>query len=250
MRSDKTILCGYVLIAIGLGLLALWPLRPVIATVVYNNVGSILLNQALLAPDVAPEVRVYQAMQAGQAFQTALAWDPLNGQAYYNLGTIYDLWQDAPSAARTKSRAAVLNPHDISTRFAHAQALAAHGYGDEDRAVEEWRAARAAVYFVNQGLRLAGEGDLAGALSQYERALAIAPDMAEGYYYLGKTLGRMGRQEEALAALESAAALEPPDSPRRYLLRAEVYAAREEWEAALEAFGQAASLAPQDPVPL
>jgi tetratricopeptide (TPR) repeat protein len=249
MRSDRTLLCGYILIAASLGLLVLWPLRSLVATTVYNNVGSVILNRALLAPESAPEERMDRAVQAGQSFQAALAWDPLNDQAYYNLGTVYDLWQDTTSAAHAKSRAAVLNPHDASARFAFGQVLAAQGYADEEQTIQEWRAADAAVYFVNQGLILAQQEDHASAVEQYKRALAIAPDMAEGYYYLGKALSRLGRQEEALAALESAAALESPSSPQRYLLRAEVYAARGEWEAAFGAFGQAADLAPQNPVP-
>ncbi|MEE8390065.1 MAG: tetratricopeptide repeat protein [Anaerolineae bacterium] len=190
-----------------------------------------------------------RALQAGQSFQNALVWNPLNGQAYYNLSALYNSWQDTSSASRTLSRAATLNPHDVSARFGFGQALAAQGHGNEERTIREWRAAGATEYFIKQGLALSGEGDHGGAIEQYERALAIDPDLADGYYYLGRTLSRMGRQEEALAALELAAALEPSSSPRRYLLRAEGYVAREEWEAALAAFGQAASLAPWDPVP-
>jgi tetratricopeptide (TPR) repeat protein len=242
-------LLGRILIVVGLSLLVLWPLRPSIATVVYNNVGSVLLNRALLAPDVGPEEQMDRATQAGQSFQTALAWNSLNGHAYYNLSTLYDSWHDTSSASRALSRAAALNPHDISARFRFGQALAAQGYKNEKRAIQEWRAAGATEYFIQQGLVLASTGDLSGAVEQYGRALAIEPDFADGYYYLGRALSRMGRQEEALAALEMAAVLEPPSSPRRYLLRAEVYVAREEWEAALAAFGQAASLSPWDPVP-
>jgi tetratricopeptide (TPR) repeat protein len=240
---------GRVLIVVGLGLLVLWPLRSILATVVYNNVGSILLNRALLTPDLEPRERIDWAVRAGRSYQAALAWDPLNGQAYYNLSTIYDLWHDQASAARAVSRAAVLNPGDVSTRFGLGQALAAQGYGYDERTIREWQAAGASEYFLNQGLALAGTGDYAGAMEQYTRALAIDPDLPEGYYYLGRVLNRLGRQEEALAALESAAALEPPSSPRRYLLRAEVYVTRGEWEAALAAFGQAASVASWDPVP-
>lgn len=237
------------MIVAGLGLLVLWPLRPFIATVLYNNVGSIFLNRALLAPNLEPAERMDQAMRAGQSLQTALAWDPLNGQAYYNLSALYDSWHDTASVSYALSRAAALNPRDVSARFGFGQALAAQEHGSEERALQEWQAAGAAEYFIEQGLVLASAGDHTGALEQYERAIAVDPDFADGYYYLGRTLSRVGRQEEALAALELSAALESPSSPRRYLLRAEIYVAREEWEAALAAFGQAASLSPWDPVP-
>ncbi len=249
MRDDRTFFLGRVLIAVGLGLLFFWPLRPFFMAVVYNNVGSIRLNRTLLAPDLEPDARMDRALQAGQSFQDALAWNPLDGQAYYNLSTLYDSWQDTSSAARALSRAAVLTPHDVSARFGLGQALAAQGFGGQERTVREWRAAGAAEYFIKRGLALSAAGDHSAAVEQYERALAIDPDLADAYYYLGRTWNRMGRQEQALTALESAAALEPPSSPRRYLLRAEVYVAREEWDAALAAFGQAASLSPWDPVP-
>jgi tetratricopeptide (TPR) repeat protein len=240
---------GRALIVIGFGLLVMWPLRQVLASVVYNNVGSILLNRALLAPDQEQEERMDRAVRAGRSYQAALAWNPLNGQAYYNLSAVYDLWHDQPSAARAVSRAAVLSPDDINARFGFGQALAAQGYGYDERAIREWQAAGASEYYLNQGLTLVSAGDNAGAVEQYARALAIDPDLPEGYYLLGRVLNRMGRQEEALAAFESAAALEPASSPRRYLLRAEVFVARGEWEAALAAFGEATRVAPGDPVP-
>ncbi len=247
MREGRTLLWGRALILAGLGLPLFWLLRPLAATVVHNNVGSVLLNRALLAPDLGPQQRTARAVEAGQSFQTALAWDPLNGQAYYNLAAVYDLWQDAPSAGRALSRAAVLDPSDISARFRHGQALAAHE--QEARAIHEWQAADAAVYFLNQGSVLASEGDPTGALEQYERALAVAPDLPETHYHLGQALSRLGREKEALAAFEWAAALEPPSSPRRHLLQGEVHATRGEWAAALAAYGQAAEVAPHDPAP-
>jgi tetratricopeptide (TPR) repeat protein len=240
---------GRVLIVVGLGLLVIWPLRPVLAAVVYNNVGSILLNRALLAPDLEPEKRIDRAVLAGRSYQAALAWDPLNGQAYYNLSAVYDLWHDQPSAARAVSRAAALSPNDVSARFGLGQALAAQGYGYDERTIREWQAAGASGYFLNQGLTLVSTGDYTGAVEEYARALVIDPDLPDGYYYLSRALNALGRREEALAALESAAALEPPSSSRRYLLRAEVFVARGEWEAALAAFGQAARAASWNPVP-
>jgi tetratricopeptide (TPR) repeat protein len=240
---------GCVLVVIGLGLLMVWPLRLVLASAVHNNIGSILLNRALLAPDQEPEERVNRAVQAGRSYQAALAWDPLNGQAYYNLSTVYDLWDDQPSVARAVSRAAMLRPNDISARFRFGQTLAAQGYESDTRTIQEWQAAEASGYFLIQGLVLVSAGDYAGGVEQYRRALVIDPDEPDGYYLLGRTLNRLGQREEALAALESAAALEPSSSSRRHLLRAEVFVARGEWEAALAALSEAVRVAPGDPVP-
>jgi tetratricopeptide (TPR) repeat protein len=238
---------GQVLVVAGLALLVLWPLRSFVATVVANNVGSVLLNRALLAPELGSGERTAQAVEAGYAFQDALAWDPLNGQAYYNLTTIYDFWGDDSSAERAVARAAALSPGDACARFRLGQALAERGL--EEQALREWRAADAAMYFVTHGQALARSGDVEGALEQYRRAISINPQLIEGYLRLGQALRRQGQQEEALAALESAAALESPMSPHRYLLQAEIYAAREEWSAALRAYQQAAALTPWEPEP-
>jgi len=225
----------------------LWPLRPVGVAWVYENVGGVWLNRALLAPDRSDTERTALAERAGRAFQMALAWDPLADSAWYNLGTLYNVWGDWPSAERAWSRAATLNPDDPNERFAYAQVLARQGR--EEQAVPEWRAAGAAPYFVHQGLTLAARGEYEQAVETYRKALAIAPDYAAAYYYMGRALNDLGRREEALAALTAAAALEPPESPRRYLLQAEVYGAREEWPAALAALNRAITLSPQNPTP-
>lgn len=237
----------WVVALIGSSLLALWLLRPFIATIVHNNVGSIRLNRALLSPDPDPTKRTVYAVKAGRAFQTSLAWHPRNGQAYYNLAAVYELRQDHVSATRALSQAAASSPDDPTTRFRLGTALATQGR--EEEAIEEWQAAGAAPYFVNQGLALVGEGNLDSAVEQYERALTIDPNLAEGHYRLSEALTRLGRKEEALAALELAAALEPASSPRRYLLQADVHTARGEWEEALANLERAADLAPWDHEP-
>jgi tetratricopeptide (TPR) repeat protein len=247
-HDDVLLLLGRASILLGLSLLALEFVHPLVASVVYNNVGSIRLNRALLAPGLEAEGKVDCAVRAGRSFESALAWDPLNGQAYYNLAAVYDLWQDGPSAARALSRAAVLSPADVCARFRFGQVLAAQG--QERRAIQEWRAAGAADFFVGRGQALAGEGDLIGAIVQYERVLDIEPGMAEAYYHIGRALSALGQKEEAIAAFEWAVAHEPPMSPQRYLLQAEIHAARGEWTAALAALGQAAEFSPGDPAPI
>jgi tetratricopeptide (TPR) repeat protein len=236
---------GAVLLALGLFIVALF--GPMVMTVLHNNLGSVALNRALLTPDLTEEERVAQALHAGKAFQMALAWDLLNGQAYYNLAAIYDLWADPPSAARALARAAALLPRDAVAQLKHGLALADRG--QELRALEAWETAEAATYFVARGQALAAQGDHEGALQQYRRAVTIDPHMAEAYLRLGQALSRLGREEEALDALASAAAYADQASALPYLQQAEVHVAREEWTAALAAFREAARLSPQDPEP-
>jgi tetratricopeptide (TPR) repeat protein len=221
---------------------------PSLMTLLHNNLGSVALNRALLNPDMTEDQRLTRATDAGRSLQTALAWDLLNGQAYYNLAAIYDLWADPASAAQALARAAALLPRDPVTQLRHGLALARSG--QEQRAREAWRAADAATYFVNRGQALAGQSDHQGALRQYRRALAVEPQMAEAHLRLGQTLSRLGREAEALEALAAAARSDPGESERPHLLQAEIHVARGEWTAALVAYREAAERSPRDPEPL
>jgi tetratricopeptide (TPR) repeat protein len=216
-------------------------------SLVQNNLGSVRLNRALLAEGLTAEA----AVRAGERFQRALAWNPLNGKAYHNLATIYGAWEDEASAAQALSRAAALMPGDAVSRFKHGEALAERG--DEAGAIGEWRAAGAAPALVRRGERLAGQGAAPGAreaaVREYRRAVAVDPGLAEAHLRLGQALSRLGRKVEALEAFAAAAEADRGTSSRPYLLQAEVHVAREEWTAALAAYGEASARAPLDPEP-
>ncbi len=235
---------GVLLTLVVLLLISWWPS---LMAVVQNNLGSLALNRALLAPDLSGEEELTYAVRAGHRFRAALAWDPLIGEAYQNLATIYDVWQDLPSAARALSRAAALLPRDAITQLKHGLALARRG--QEVQAIEAWQAAGAATYFLQRGQTLAGRGDLEGALEQYQWAAVIGPDQPEAHLRLGQALSRLGRKEEALAAFDAATEADKGSSERPHLLQAEIHVARGEWTAALAAYRNAAELSPEDPEP-
>jgi tetratricopeptide (TPR) repeat protein len=218
-----------------------------IVAAAHNNLGSLRLNRAMLAPALSSEDRLPPARRAGQAFQSALAWDADYARPYYNLGTLYDFYGDQALAGESWSQAAALAPGDESAQFAHGMALA--DQGREEEAIEAWRAAEAAVYFVRRGLNRRYDGDRQGAVEAYQRALAIDPNLWEGYYHLARAMNALGRRDDALLALESAAEMVPASSAQHHLLWGEVHVAREEWTAALAALGRAASLEPWNPVP-
>jgi tetratricopeptide (TPR) repeat protein len=234
-------------LALAGAILLLLLFRAPLASIALNNYGSILLNRALLTPDLGPDERTELGTRAGGAFAAAAAWSPASPLPYFNLAAMHSHWGDGPSAARALARAVGLSPDDISARFAYGEALAA--IGDEPGAREEWRAAQAEAYFITLARLLAQEGDSAGALTAAQRAVAVAPNSPDAYERLGQTLAAVGRRDEAISALEQAAALEPEGSARRYVLQAEVHTARQEWVAALTAYGRAAALDPADPAP-
>lgn len=72
--------------------------------------------------------------------------------------------------------------------------------------------AGAGMAYSNLGVALAGQGRLDEAIVQYEKAIALTPDLVEGHLNLGSTLLYQGRVEEALPHLERAAALQPQDA--------------------------------------
>lgn len=58
-----------------------------------------------------------------------------------------------------------------------------------------------------RGRQRAGRGDLAAALVDFEQAVRVAPDLVDGWYFLGVTLAKLGRAQEAAPALRRAHAL-------------------------------------------
>lgn len=110
MKRDRLCLAVHCVILAGIVVLAIWPLHPIAISWGYTIAGSRVLQRLQRTPDLPPETRYAQAVQAGQLFQTALAWDPLNQRAYTNLAAVYMVWNDVPSANRALARAALLSP--------------------------------------------------------------------------------------------------------------------------------------------
>ncbi|MBN1656878.1 MAG: hypothetical protein JXA93_00680 [Anaerolineae bacterium] len=111
MNRDRLRLAVHCIILAGIVLLVIWPLHPIVISWGYTVAGSRVLQHLQRAPDLPPEARYAQATQAGQLFQTALAWDPLNHRAYTNLAAVYMVWDDVPSATHALARAALLSSH-------------------------------------------------------------------------------------------------------------------------------------------
>ncbi|MBP6627177.1 MAG: sulfotransferase [Arenimonas sp.] len=107
-------------------------------------------------------------------------------------------------------------PDSASAQKALATSLAAAGRGPQALqamaracALEPGSAALRCEY----GCLLAHYGDWLPALERFRETVALQPDYADGWYFLGITLTRLQRDEEALAPLRRALAL-APDQPR------------------------------------
>ena len=61
------------------------------------------------------------------------------------------------------------------------------------------------------GVEDAANGDDAGAIAAYDRAIAIFPAYSEAYRNRGNALARLGRREEAMASYEQCLRFDPED---------------------------------------
>jgi Tfp pilus assembly protein PilF len=100
-------------------------------------------------------------------------------------------------------------------------------------------AARAEAYVAaERGRERLQAVDARGAIKQFERALALAPDMTFAYLGRGLAYGRQHRWAAALADHQRAIELDPESAVVRYL-RGTVYAERGDHERAIVDFGDA-----------
>jgi tetratricopeptide (TPR) repeat protein len=83
---------------------------------------------------------------------------------------------------------------------------------------------------LNLGIVYGGLGRDAEAVQQFDRAIALAPTLAEPYYFYGRWLKSKGRLAEAQTQLEAALRVNPIYYSARSLL-IEVYAELENWHA-------------------
>ena len=150
--------------------------------------GNVAREHLLIARHHAERRSREGLEKAIASFQSAIALDPDNAEAYsglaaaYSLLGIYDFWRprEAFGPADTMARRALeLDPASGEAHLAMGL-VAAVGHWD-------WETARAEI----------------------ERAVALAPDSAEAWYWRGGALAAQGLFEEAIASTETARALDP-----------------------------------------
>lgn len=116
-----------------------------------------------------------------------------------------------------------------------------------DRALADRRlspAARAAT-LTNRGIVRINSGDSAGALADYDAALALAPDSAAAHANRGLALLHQGRDRDAETALSVAIELGPPRPEVAYYARGLARESLGQLRSAYTDYGLARQLAPQ-----
>ena len=71
---------------------------------------------------------------------------------------------------------------------------------------------------LEKGMKAYREEQYAQAIDCYRRAIAIDPNLFEAYFYLADSWNMLGRQEEAIKAMETARAIRPGSTSACYNL--------------------------------
>jgi len=175
-----------------------------------------LLAMACATPAPGPEPAVQEAPDpleeaisdgdwetARLQYEQLLEKNPKDCRALYHLGYIW---------GQLDNRANEIHCYE--------QAVAC-GYTTDDR------------LFFNLGMAYADRGDLEGAASAFERAVAVHPDNGDNYFGLGLMAQAMGRSEQAASAWQQAVAKEPDHWEARLAL-ARLYLDQSRWDEARE----------------
>jgi tetratricopeptide (TPR) repeat protein len=201
----------------------------------YARAQRALMNAVRLAPKTPrfPGMLALCALQSHDAeaargyVRSALALDPNDIPALETQSVLQHLQGDTDGMTASLRRLAMLEPARIDRQTALAQALIAKNAVVEllpvaDRLVqldpnraESW-AQRGLARFYAEG----GAASLEKACDDFERSLALRPDIYESHLYLGRIHKRRGAWREAAAALERAIGLRPEKADAYYDLAA------------------------------
>ena len=146
----------------------------------------------------------------------AIAADSRSADAHAALGAVFRARRDWDNAERELRRAITINP-DPATHYALAQVLQQRGdmegataaLAEAERVRHQREQEQQASVLTSVGTAKFDAGDFAGALELFRRAVAASGQYAPAYYQMGRTLQRLGREQEAKDAFARAAALNP-----------------------------------------
>jgi len=154
--------------------------------------------------------------EAAQDFNLALRREPLNADAYYGLGRVYEAQKKIPAAEAAHRKAIEIRPDpmyydELGGLFYRA--------GRMPEAVAAFRksielAPASIIGYRNLGAVYYSQGDLAQAAAQFQKALQIQPDSSL-YGNLGNLYFAQGFYEQAVEAFEKALAM--PGGANSYL---------------------------------
>jgi tetratricopeptide (TPR) repeat protein len=197
----------------------------------------------LVVASEAEARRALEALQAGTPFPQ-LVRERSTGPAREAGGYLGRVDPDTLTAEARAALAATprggLSPiTPVKEGFAIFQVLGV----EEERALEaRARNLPEALALLEQGTRLARDGDLEGAAAALARAIELDPDLTDAHFNLAVVERRRGRPDAAIAALQRVIEL-VPDDVDAYVRLGLLYFDRKAYGEAIEAYGRAATYA-------
>jgi len=181
-------------------------------------------------------------------FQQAAQLDPNKADLQEGLGLAYQLQHAYTQAEKHFKRALELNHDDPQTQ----NNLAAL-YLDMQRwddAIRYFKLASSNLTFPRQDLALAGLGyaylqkeDYLSALSAYQKALTLNPDLPQAHYGLGQTYEELGKTDQGIGEYQKALS-EVPDYTAAHFRLALAYMKKKDAKQSRAHFKQVLRLAP------
>jgi Flp pilus assembly protein TadD len=184
-------------------------------------------SEALLA--VAAHREAGNLFEAERLCRAALAGDPRQAGAHYQLGCILKDQRRFAEALRSYQQAVTLDPHLAEAYFeaatiyhgaARSRIQAEDRRRDATAAEQAYRAAIAArPEYVeahnNLGAVYRSQGKPAAAIECYRRILALRPDFAQAHGNIGLALTTLNRWTDAVACYDEALRMRPEDAELR-----------------------------------
>ena len=191
--------------------------------------------------------RAGNSAQAERLYLDVLAADPDYVPALSLLGVLRSGQGNKPEALELMAKAARLGPGSFPAQLNHATLLQELGRLEE--ALSAFDRALAlkpdVAVFNNRGNVLKGLGRLDEALASFDRALALEPQNAAVCYNRALTLQQMGRPEQALEAFARASLLKPDFAPG-WASRALLAQGLRRHDEALQSYGRLLALEPDN----
>jgi len=191
-------------------------------------------------------LKIGRIEKAVTVFRKMTDMEPEDAMAYCRLGNALVALESFAEAEAAYERAATIEPMTAGayySRLSEVYRQAGH-YARAVRALDRCIRENASepAYHLLFGDIMVEKGDIAAALSAYERAVKLRPDFTGAYYNrFGNTLVRFSHHEKAVLAFRKASTAEP-DNPFYILYLAGTYAALGQEDLARQALEKAEAL--------
>ena len=159
--------------------------------------------------------------------RNAIAIDPMDGEARYQLAELYSRTNDGGKAAGEYIRASDLSPDNLDAHMKAAQFLLLGGRFEDAKTRADMVISQEPTdvnAHLVKGLALAGLKDLNSAIDQTNDALALDETNVTSHVLLGRIQAQQGKISEAEETLKRAIEL-APDAPEAPMALANFYLA-------------------------